>query len=435
MPKPHQSRERQHTPFATPRVVADARSAAGQLRRLGASGACIAGVLMSAAAACGGDAMQAGDGAAGIPALGGSAASSAAVGGGAGGTSSSGGAAGPSPVSAGGADAAAVGVGAGAGAGSGGQAAATAGGSGVSGGASTAGSSGAADGGGAGAAANSGSPVLPQLRDGRYVFALGATTLEIDPVLGGRVTQLALDGVNVLTGPDVDSLNWGSTFWPSPQARWQWPPVPEIDSEPYTPTVEADTLTLQSQRGMRADVRVTKRFRALPSDGAFEVAYVLENSASSEASWAPWQISRVGPGGLTFFPTGESSASTQLPLMEALGISWYRHDPAAIAEPGQKWSGDGKEGWIAHVAEKTLFVKRFMDLTPAQQAPAPEGELAIYASPRYVEIEPQGPYAVLPPQGKVEWSVRWYLRAVPDDVSIEIGSASLVQLVRDLTGP
>ena len=274
-------------------------------------------------------------------------------------------------------------------------------------------------------------PVVPVLRDSKYLIELADTSLEVDPQLGGRVVRFARAGQNLLTGSDVDPLNWGSTFWPSPQARWNWPPVPELDSQPYTATLAGDVLTLVSAPGMRAKVRVTKRFRALPEARAIEIEYQLENTDTAAASWAPWEISRVAPGGLTFFPTGTAPAAlTQLPVVNQAGATWYLHEPARVPMAGQKFAGDGSGGWLAHVAGRTLFLKQFSDVPAAQQAPSPEAEIEIYAAPGYVEIEPQGPYTQLMPGGRVEWRVRWSVRQLPDALKVEVGNAALFEFAR-----
>ena len=38
---------------------------------------------------------------------------------------------------------------------------------------------------------------------------------------------------NLLSEPAADAGNYGSTFWPSPQTAWGWPPLAEIDHGPY----------------------------------------------------------------------------------------------------------------------------------------------------------------------------------------------------------
>lgn len=267
-------------------------------------------------------------------------------------------------------------------------------------------------------------------RAGKYVFESATFSLELDPTHGARITRLALSGQNLLSGPDVDALNYGSTFWPSPQERWSWPPVPELDSDAYSVQVEGDSLVCSSKPGMRAKVSVVKRLR-VSADALVDLEYSLKNEDSMPAAWAPWEITRVAAGGLSFFPTGERVVNAQLPVMNQGGATWYRHDGSKVGS-GQKLSADAAGGFLAHVAGRTLFVKQFMDVPIAQQAPAPEAEIAIYAAAGYVELEPQGPYTMLMPAESVTWRVRWQLRDIPQDVPIEIGSSKLLELARQL---
>ena len=271
----------------------------------------------------------------------------------------------------------------------------------------------------------------PVERDGKYVLEFGGLAFEIDPKVGGRILKCQIDGQNFLTGPDVDPLNYGSTFWPSPQQRWNWPPVPEIDSHAYTAVVEGDTLVLTSPVGERAKVEVTKRFTARVSEGALDVEYELTNRDTAAASWAPWEITRVPAKGLTFFPTGAKTVNTQLPVRTMGDTTWYQHDPATVGM-GQKYSADGTGGWLAHVAGDKLLLKSFPDIEPAMQAPAPEAEIAIYAAPGYVELEPQGPYGALMPGASVRWTVRWYLRKLPADLMVSVGSAPLLSFAQTI---
>ena len=76
-------------------------------------------------------------------------------------------------------------------------------------------------------------PITPELRDGRHVLAWDDVSFEVDARTGGRVTALRLGGRNLLTGPEIDAGNFGSTFWTSPQSAWGWPPVPEVDHHEY----------------------------------------------------------------------------------------------------------------------------------------------------------------------------------------------------------
>jgi hypothetical protein len=290
----------------------------------------------------------------------------------------------------------------------------------------------AAGGAGAAGVSNGVEPVIPIERGGKYALEFDGLVLEVDPRVGARIVTFSLEGKNVLTGSDIDGNNWGSTFWPSPQQRWNWPPVPEIDTEPYTSSIVDNAIVLTSAVGNRARVRVTKRLRADRARRAIEIEYALENTDSATAQWAPWEVSRVAAGGITFFPTGDTKVSTNLPVKQAGAVTWYQHDPNALGNSGQKFSGDGRGGWLAHVAGRLLFLKTFADVPPNMQAPAPEAEIEIYAATKYVELEPQGVYTTLLPGEHLKWSVRWYLRPLPDSVAAVVGDAALVEFAQSL---
>ena len=72
------------------------------------------------------------------------------------------------------------------------------------------------------------------------------TTFECIADKGGLITAWKLDGRNVLLATaDSDSLD-GSTFWPSPQSDWDWPPPHAIDAAPYASTVmQGSSLNFQ----------------------------------------------------------------------------------------------------------------------------------------------------------------------------------------------
>lgn len=282
---------------------------------------------------------------------------------------------------------------------------------------------------------------MPIERSGKYVFELDDTLFEVSPEHGGRITRFELDGVNVLSGPEQNRDNWGSTFWPSPQAAWGWPPTPALDKEPYTAKVEGSTLVLQSavatieSGGAAKRLRVAKRFRASLERRAIVIDYTLSNEGERAERWAPWEISRVHPRGLTFFPSGPGGLRmNHLDTSEVDGIRWYQHDPSFVPSDdlGKKLCADGAEGWIAHAGSGLLFLKTFDDVPAADQAPEPEGEIEIYGARNYVEVEQQGRYTELAPGASLSWTVRWLLRSIPSHVDVGIGSAPLVALARSL---
>lgn len=275
----------------------------------------------------------------------------------------------------------------------------------------------------------------------------GPVGLRVVPELAGRVLSLTLGGRELLVGPDVNPANFGSTYWTSPQADWSWPPVAAIDHAPFE-RLEGEPLTLRGPlaRVGGAELRLEKRFAPVPDRGIFDLEYTLENVGTTPCRVAGWEVSRVLPGGLTFFPTGEAELTPIAPHGElaleraANGSSYYDH---SSFEEGRsvKVHADGRGGYLAHVTAadtagpRLLFLKLFRDTPPAEQAPG-EGEVEIFANEdgRYVEIEVQGAYESIPPGERRTFRVRWVVREIPPSVEVGIGSETLRAFVEGLAG-
>jgi hypothetical protein len=265
-----------------------------------------------------------------------------------------------------------------------------------------------------------------------HALAFADVSFEVDAKVGGRVTALRLGSRNLLTGPEVDPGNYGSTFWTSPQAVWGWPPIPEIDNAPYkVKTAKANELVLRGPTSPTLGVSVDKRFVADPAAGAIRQTFTIHNHGKDPITTAPWQITRVAAGGLTFFPSGVGTfAPSNLTVHSALGVTWYAFDPAEVTGH-HKLFADGAEGWLAHVDRDALLVKTFAPVARSLHAPG-EAQIEIYASPshRYVEIEPQGAYETIAPKGASVWRVTWLARKLPLDIVPALGSAQLLAYVR-----
>jgi Domain of unknown function (DUF4380) len=264
-----------------------------------------------------------------------------------------------------------------------------------------------------------------------FVLTLDGARLEIDASRGGRVTALRLDDRNLLSGAEVDAINYGSTFWTSPQSDWGWPPLEEIDSAPYAGSLEGDAVVLRGPVSPALGVSVEKRLEADRARDAFVLVYRVVNHGPGPTRVAPWEVTRVQPNGLTFFATGAGTyAPSDLPAREQDGATWVHHD-AAVISGHQKLFADAAEGWVAHVDQDALFVKSFALVPRTSQAPG-EAQIEIYASSlhRYVEVEQQGACETLPPGGALTWRVEWRVRRLPADVPRAIGAAALVRFAR-----
>jgi hypothetical protein len=274
-------------------------------------------------------------------------------------------------------------------------------------------------------------PVKPAVEGGRHVLAWDDVRLEIDAATGGRVTALRLGGRNLLSEPAADAANFGSTFWPSPQTAWGWPPVAEIDHAPYRVEVEPAAIGMRSALSPTLGVFVSKRFSADAGRGAVTFDFAIHNQSEAPRQLAAWQITRVPPGGLSLFPTGGGAfAPSNLAVREALGVTWYAFDAAAVTDH-QKLFADGREGWLAHVDGDALLVKTFAVVPRDAHAPG-EAQIEIYATPAhtYVEVEAQGPYETIAPGAALSWRVVWLVRRLPADVPRTVGSAPLLDFIR-----
>jgi hypothetical protein len=281
--------------------------------------------------------------------------------------------------------------------------------------------------------------IVPVLRDGSYVFSRGDLSFVIDPRIGARVTSFALGGHEMLSGPEVNALNFGSTFWTSPQSDWGWPPPAAIDRDPYEARLEGDTLVLRSAPCAALGVVVTKKIRADAADGSVTITYVIENHGDAPRRFAPWEVTRMPATGVTFFPTGSATYGSGpfRPLAgvrEASGHTWFALDPSAARGDEQELFADGAGGFVAHAEGDRVLVRVFDDVPPAARAPD-EGEIEIFlrADPdpraRYMELEVQGAYVSVPPGGASSWRTTWYLRRLPPGARAVVGDAALVAAV------
>jgi hypothetical protein len=278
---------------------------------------------------------------------------------------------------------------------------------------------------------------VPTVQGSIYTFTFADTVFSVDVAKAGRVASFSLGGKNVLTVPKSrEDNNWGSTFWCSPQSDWNWPPPAEMDPNPYVARVEGATLVLAGATIPALGLAVTKRFSVDAVRGMVSIDYGIVNRGKEQRSVAPWEISRVAAGGLTFFPMGEGQPwkgfQELLPLTLIDGVAWLP-STAAPASADQKAFADGSEGWIAHVAGDLLLVKSFPPIRAGEAAPG-EAEIELYTDPQrtYVEVENQGAYQGLAPGASQSWPVRWFLRRLPAGTRVAPGNQPLLGLVRGL---
>jgi hypothetical protein len=281
--------------------------------------------------------------------------------------------------------------------------------------------------------------VVPTMNGMDYSLALPSATLVANGPTG-RITGLLVGGTNQFTTSSVHPINYGSSFWTAPQSVWNWPPpldavddmTPRTD---YSHGIEGNAIVLTSPATTQGDesVSITKRLTADAARDLLVLDYTITNAGTAPISAAPWQISRFVPTGFLFYPTGTTVTKSEIPTTDVAGVTWLDYSDPSITD-GTKNIADGAEGWLAHVDGGVLVLMVFPEITAAQAAPE-EGEVEIYVdSPTsYTEIEPQGAYeSIAPGATTAPWQVLWVVRSVPADVTVEAGSATLVDWVRGI---
>jgi hypothetical protein len=269
--------------------------------------------------------------------------------------------------------------------------------------------------------------------DSAYTLSYGGLQAMIDYAHGGRLEVLSLNGQNFLSGKTVNTTNWGTSFWPSPQSAWGWPPSQQLDALAYTVVQNTSPITLQSQKDPKLGYVFTKSFQINTADTSLTITYTVLNDTNFSQQVAPWEISRVAPGGLMFYATGPKTKSGLLaPLTkDSIGITWFKYDSTTIPSGVPKLIADDSEGWLAKVSNGLILVKSFPVVTQTSEAPG-EGAIEMYTNPNlsYTEIENQGAYVTLAAKQSLTYTVTYRLKNIPNTVSIAVGSASLAALAR-----
>jgi hypothetical protein len=293
--------------------------------------------------------------------------------------------------------------------------------------------------------ANASGPFGIKQQGSHLILEAGDLRLGLDPACGGRISRLCWGNVELLADASVHPENWGSTFWTSPQEDWGWPPVPAVDHEPYEVSVAGDTVVLTGASGWVANkhLSVVKRFTPRRGRRIIDIEYVVRNLGAEPFSVAPWEVSRVPPGGLSFYVAGAREYTiigplAVLPTAKHFGVNWFDHRSFEVGRAA-KVNSDSWGNWLAHVVRgqgavpDVLFLKRFERVPLDLQAPG-EGMVELYAREdgSYVEVENQGVFAPIAPGATASYGVEWRVEPVPAGIEVAAGSRSLLQWVESL---
>ncbi|MCF0244001.1 MAG: hypothetical protein HUK06_04430 [Bacteroidaceae bacterium] len=253
--------------------------------------------------------------------------------------------------------------------------------------------------------------VMQKDNNGVYTINSGNAVMTVDCQRGGKITSLTLDGKELIAqhkkieGMPFENFNdYGSTFWPSPQSTWNWPPIATYDSKPYKAEVNDKKLILTSGKDEKYPYIFKKTFLPIGS-GKYSITYTIINNSDTAVSVAPWEITRVPSGGEIFFEASSIRPDNEVEYTQEKGIIHIPFVP--VARKNRKIFADAK-GWLCFADNGLLFKKTFADITHEQAAPG-EDEVEIYRNfgTTYTEIENQGAFVTIQPKQEHSWNVLW----------------------------
>jgi Domain of unknown function (DUF4380) len=257
----------------------------------------------------------------------------------------------------------------------------------------------------------------------------GLLGMAVDAQTGGRISEFSYQGKNSLyEGEPV----WGSTYWPSPQSSWGWPPPAVLDEQPYAIVKESSSeIVLLSAVCPKTHLQVQKRFVARGHGIAVE--YTHTNRSQGVLSLAPWEITRVG-GGVTLF-IGQSTpiVRSSLAISNDGNCWWHEYRVENQRGENQKAFASGSDGWLANIYNGLVLLKRFTKVPRHCEAPG-EAEIEIYAhgdvAHPYVEVEQQGQYQTIAAGQSNSWTVQWDLLPLPAELMHPLQPAELADWIQ-----
>lgn len=276
--------------------------------------------------------------------------------------------------------------------------------------------------------------VKPEVNGDIYSLTFNNLKFKVDASAGAKVSSYKIDGDEFLvTEEDLPGFLWGAVLWPAPQSEFGWPPPKELDDGQYTGAIEGNVIKLTSPIDVDKndnEMQFIKSIWSDNNDASISFDYELINKSSSTITKALWELTRVPVNGLTFWPTGPGGAWGDLAssVVDEAGHSWLDID--AETRRGVKFFADGKDGWFAHVdKDRHLYIKSFDDVDRADFADG-EAELELWIADAYVELENLSAAVTLNSEETMNYEVKWHLRHLPNNISIEVGNTELTDYVK-----
>jgi len=271
-----------------------------------------------------------------------------------------------------------------------------------------------------------------------YRLTNGKVELIVSTDVGPRILRYAfLGGENILGESPETVIPTRLGDWRPFGGHRLWT-APEDNPRSYAPDNTPIDFKINGENEIRltksADVtQIEKEMRVVLdlANGNVAVEHYLRNRSNRTMEIAPWGITGMNSGGEAILPQEPYRSWDEYLLPARPLVLWHYTDlsdprwtfsqryvrlrnDAAISSP-QKIGAGNKQGWIAYLRKKTLFVKRFSYQEGAQY-PDFGSNTEMYTAGLSIEVESLGPLTKLEPGQSVMHAERWQLF---DDVSFE----------------
>ncbi len=234
-----------------------------------------------------------------------------------------------------------------------------------------------------------------------------------------------------LTGGDEWRIYGGHRLWHAPERK---PRSYSPDNSPIEYEIRGNRIILTQPT--EPDTRVRKQMivEMAPDKPAVRVVHVLRNEGLWPIKLAAWCLTVMAKRGMCILPWPRGDDPKGLLPNRALVLWPYtdptdprltigrryvllRQDPNATT-PCKIGVVRAKEGWIAYVRDRSLFVKRYDWLAGAEY---PDYGCAIesYTNADFIECETVGPLQTIDEGEEIRYVERWYLLRMPREVANE----------------
>lgn len=275
-------------------------------------------------------------------------------------------------------------------------------------------------------------------------LANGEVELIVTKDVGPRIIRFAFIGEKNLfaeiegqqggSGEEEWMIRGGHRFWVAPEEK---PKTYELDNSPIEVEKIPNGLRTLQPPGPLSSIRKTMEISLAESANKVTVVHILTNMGDKPAELAPWALSVMAVNGMAVIPLPEKIRHTDRLTHNqewslwgytdfsdprwTLGSSYifFRQD---TKRGPNKLGMAHREGWVAYLLDRYLFVKRF---SRTKGAAYPDGGMNFetFSNEEFLELESLGPLVTLAPGESTTHEERWSLHknipACKSDADVE----------------